>query len=1468
MAKIGDPAFQGDDTEARRGLVRDITERQARVNDDPGFLYDVAKIGILALGGALLGRKVMSRDWAVQAADRLGRVGRTVTEPVSGFVRGFMDELAGVVRPQSGYIRTFDLMEQVAESLAVSRQAAAAGKTPAEIQALIQASRQGLRERGFEDLNRAGLSRFRPATVGDVMASNELQAAIGPRGFEVIREGLGADIIGHQTALTRGFGGIGQLLVRTGERTPTQFVDTRWTSPRNVLSSAYNLARNVRVPFTGFRPADLIAAVLRPFGEGHFAGQVGRDLELSKGVTTGGGLNFVVGGRLLTENPYGMFEVAASNLRLARIGRVGQAHMERMGASQGFVAKDLQARIDQGGRGGFKGFLDWVQHKTGIGWEFRTRDSALETLVLDPLKRRNGGVVRARPYVEQKLNLSFLERYRVTAEAELRGIDPETLLNEAALNRRTSGQLSFFDKVKAHYDIRGRAVVVKPGSSLPYTEDDLPVKGVEYIGKLGGRRQAVPGHDPLHATLFGELPNPHTVANEFYAYRGKGGGLTRNPLEWVKGQAEAAIDLLHYGTNRLNDLFGATARVGFRPSVGKGIGGGLLGVGKNLAKTYGLFYGFQAGVEYANYADYLFESTVGTLLPRGWDSPKKLAIRAYQGVQLARHGIRDVTMVSAAQRYSEDLMPGSMDSGLSFLARTVLPAAWGAAKSGIPGLKVGLGVAALIGGSDPGQSTSEALAEFTGDKQVAVRKSRWWMLGRQPFEGGQIDHFEPHWTVRELSDFRYTGVQYGSKGEYFRNVSRIPTPSNLFGMVPLFQEGGFFDGGDRYLARKHQYDRPYPDTPGIDADEAAAMASYLSTRGPYDAPMGAGQRLGYGTAGSMPKPVRSQHGMLGAIEAAGAELSELAGVYKFAFWDLPGFSKGQAPKLASYSTIGSKSREFWDANLGGGLGMTELYRRFVSPDEAKQGVNPIPNLMPTWLPGSRSDYPQDRQFHIDFSLGDPYAKMSHGEFRLPGEGYERMYRLHSGTPGVYDAMDRFLILADVAPESYAYDQYKVIVEGWAKSGVLDASWAEKVKIAQSQVSKRMERYQFYDRRFTGLITDPHPDVTADKYNLIEKAVGAGWEVFSHDVVPKIGDVVPIAGTILSDKLLPTYSPVEHFKRFQVYGEEFGDWRNPWKSLLRPRIDTLVADDPLTATAGGAAFGLFGANPMAAMALSILGGAAIGAGSTARSIGTHQLSGGWVPQHRQNQWELEEYFDNLQYAKGKMLEQRADAVGDREMASYYNNMWQRTTASINYQTDQRSFMRQAIRGLSREERGYFKAFSQMPTDAQDDVMPYLPPQMQPSLIKASGRMNDDRFNRFRAYMNAQPDTRVASYFSQVGMPDAEWGGWHPDVPMDAIKIKMVDAGANSTSADIHKFSLYDEHVYRASKFDGLEAPSFGSLSVNRQDMSGPSLAAVLSDAGFENVSVRTMYGPNRDRVHWNVQRSNWDNVKQTLDMMFR
>lgn len=1462
-----------EDIRGRRGLTRDITERQARVREDPGFLYDIAKIGALGLAAGLLGR-TMRRDSVMEALHLLGQKAKAVTAPVGEFARGFMDELAGVVRVGDRRIKSFDLLEQITESMAVYRQGEAAGKTPAELQSVIAAARDGLRDRGFEDLDRAGLSRLRAATVGDIFQSNQLQDAIGgtaSSSFRVISEAHQLGMVSSEMALTRGYGGL--FMRRAGAGTPAQVLDTRYVSPRNILSSAYNLARSIRVPFTGFRPADLVAAVVRPFGEGHFAGQVGRDLELAKGVTTSRGLNFVVGGRLLSEDANGVLQVTASGLRLGRVGRVGQAHLERMGASQRFLGRGLDDRIQHGGRGGFKGFVDWIQHKTGVGPAYRTRDPAIKTLGIDPVLRRERGEAIPKPYVQRRFNESWLDQYRTHAEAEQLGIDPERLLSQAQPNARH--ELSFFDKVKAHIGIEDRGIVMRRGATAPYTPHDIAVQDVEFTGKLAGRRAALPG-EPVAPTYLGQLQDPPTVPNEFYAYLGKGRGLSQDPVAWIRGQAEAAVDLLHYGTNRLNDLMGATVGLGFRPSVGKGIGGGLAGFGKNVLKLYTAKAMVEGAFEYAGYADYLAETvmkpivTVGGLIEHPYTSPKKAAIGLYQGAQLARTGVRDVLGVDNAARYAEDLMPGSMNTGLSFLVRTVLPAAIGVAKSGLPGLKAGAALSALIGGTEPGKTFSEQLAEFTGDKEVAVRKSRWWMLGRQPFEGGQIDHYEPHWTRRELSDYRFTDVQYGSKGEYYSNVARIPTPHNFMGLGLLFQEGGPVGGGDLYLAKKHQMDRPYPNTPGIDQDEAYVMSQYLASRGPYDAPAGAGQRLGYGTAGKMSAPPERSSGMLGSIKAAGEELAELSGVYKFMFWDLPGFSEGKVPKMASYETIGSRSREFWDANLGGGLGMTELYRRFMDPDEAKQGINPVPNLMPTWLPGVRSEHESDRQYNTDFTLGDPYAKVQHGEFRLPGAGYEALHRLHSGTPGVYDPMDRFLILADVAPNSQAFKQYRTIVEGWADAGVLDRHWASKFKVAKKQVSERMERYQFYDRRFSGLITDPNPDLTADKYNLIERAVGGAWELLSHDVASKFGNVVPIVGPIVSDKLFPVYSPVEHYQRFQTYGEEFADWRSPWKALLRPRIHSLTAEDPLTAAAGGAAFGLFGANPMAALALSVAGGAGIGGASTARAISTGQWEGGYVPQHRQEQYQLDEYFDNLQYAKGRILEERSRAVGDEELASHYADMRNRTIAAVNYTGGAKQFMSQAIRGMPREQRGYFKHFMAMPEGTQDYVMNYLPENVQPLLVQASGRMNEQKFSRYQNWSRAQSDQRVASYFAQIGgMPDSGWGGWHPDVPMDAIKMKMVDAGWNSTSADIHKFSLFDEHIYRAGKFDSLTVPDTRNLDhIDRSDPSHADLLMELQAAGFQNARIRNTIGGAHDTVRWNVRRSNWDQVRDTLGNMFR
>ena len=79
---------------------------------------------------------------------------------------------------------------------------------------------------------------------------------------------------------------------------------------------------------------------------------------------------------------------------------------------------------------------------------------------------------------------------------------------------------------------------------------------------------------------------------------------------------------------------------------------------------------------------------------------------------------------------------------------------------------------------------------------------------------------------------------------------------------------------------------------------------------------------------------------------------------------------------------------------------------------------------------------------------------------MPGSGYDRLHRLHSDTPGVYDPMDRFLILADVAPYSQAYRHYRAIVQSWAKAGVLDVSWRDKYETTLEQVKDQLRQIQF------------------------------------------------------------------------------------------------------------------------------------------------------------------------------------------------------------------------------------------------------------------------------------------------------------------------------------------------------------------------------------------------------------------------
>ena len=310
--------------------------------------------------------------------------------------------------------------------------------------------------------------------------------------------------------------------------------------------------------------------------------------------------------------------------------------------------------------------------------------------------------------------------------------------------------------------------------------------------------------------------------------------------------------------------------------------------------------------------------------------------------------------------------------------------------------------------------------EYSGRVEVPIMKSPTWLLGATPYEGSKVQGYQPNWYVRTKSRWKETDTLYGST---MRKLLHEPLP---FLGISI---GDFVD--PYYMERKHYFSRPYPET--------GAWGS--------EVPLGVGPLIA-GTIGRIFKPKKTMHqefltgpadltetsaypfaiqpptvqesmGMMAhdrGFRTMGGR-SSLMGSYVYGtdskmwahaagedflndisnFAGMPGFLGRTVagklvnrplvmPTLETAGRIASMSRSYYDMNLGGMGVFTEPVRRIIDkPDYRKYGINPIPNLMPNWLPQ-------------EFLTGDPYAKIIRGELRLPGKAYQVTHRLKKTMP--------------------------------------------------------------------------------------------------------------------------------------------------------------------------------------------------------------------------------------------------------------------------------------------------------------------------------------------------------------------------------------------------------------------------------------------------------------------------------------
>ena len=429
---------------------------------------------------------------------------------------------------------------------------------------------------------------------------------------------------------------------------------------------------------------------------------------------------------------------------------------------------------------------------------------------------------------------------------------------------------------------------------------------------------------------------------------------------------------------------------------------------------------------------------------------------------------------------------------------------------------LGLAFAApFFPGAISGTETSEELeAIYSGEKEVAIRKGRWWEAGRSPYEGGRIQYFRKHFIPSYLSRGKVKAL-YGTEGQKILSD-------------PIYNPIGYLMDPYKW-EKEHYYEFPFPvtapafeDVPFIGPMLAATIGQVIKPSklmhteewmrqvGPSFGPAGFGP--GIAEPGQMSIPVGQMRGELEGYgygpgqmevkrlprpfgETSAFDLGEIPrGIpvdpysptqafgeqaYRLTeMFGLPGYSltvaKGmltgteefydQYERLESASRATGIERAYWDLQIGGGALSTELFRRLYP--HRRRGIdlfNPIKNTMPGWLPGPGQPSP-------DFQHGFAFGKILEGELRLPGRGMEALYpELEGIDPKNYSLMWRYKILSDVSPYSPQTKFYKQMVQGLRKQGVMSERDEQLYETIQDQLQQKKifkefrEQKQFIDR---------------------------------------------------------------------------------------------------------------------------------------------------------------------------------------------------------------------------------------------------------------------------------------------------------------------------------------------------------------------------------------------------------------------
>lgn len=1302
---------------------RDEYNRNLQEAEDSTKLTTAAKIAGLGFGAYLLGRAI-PKDLYIDALNKMGSYGSSFfNRAISArnaavqslgnrggqLVRSVTDENIGLVNFIEKEARPlFDALDHSITHRSARQRALDETKS--------------LLEKRYSLLNRSH-NKYVGLTVADVLS----QAKNNQNSFSTLSTNALSSLVSFRNRVNPTGSWFDNLVIDPHifrERLrPNSIADIRWSSKKS-MGSFLTDKLGFEIPYTGFRPLDLFTPIVRLFSKGEGISRVGNFQTVAQGIKTPAhGLNYIIDGKLFNFNYRTATRIGGDRLfRSHPIDSIAKANLSKLG---NHPLQRLQPNPNS--------FWQNIQAAIGFGPMYREEPAALTKAAYNA--RVSRGLRSGDVSWKSRANLRAMDLpplMRSKVEASLgKTLDPHDLIANPYSDYRA---LPLVEKIKSRL-----------GGSVYGDFIDRAGKSISDEPMFRSRRPSPMDYGYVNSRS-GRIPINHTIMEDSVLNK---------------------VNVLgHFLGTRLNQLIGATAGIGFRPSQGKY--GALL----NAVKIAGIGFMFNPMnglvVDAAKYVNFLFERMTSGFGHFGDGvGLDDIAIKGYEGATLAAAGVKDITGITSGAKYLEGLFPGIVNSPLSGFARTLAPALIGS-RFGPRGLVAGLlfagatgGISDVFGtnlaGAGLATSASDLFNLYSGDKKERIRSSRWWMLGRQNYYGEGTDRFEQNWVSLFKSDYEYSNSLFGSKAEYFSNQSNLPTFHNMFLM-----------GGDEdYFAEKHKLDRPYPERPS---------GENYGIMGPQQLAVGPGLNRLMG-AGFLPPeqntyPIGSQNSIDYKSRKMFDDVTEMFGIYKFLGETM--FGKQElGPTLANAGSITDVNRLYWDKDLGGLLGHTELLRRYITAPNSlnvSEYVNTIPNTMPSFLPGQRSMFDEDRSYYRDFTVGDPYTVVKGGEYRLPGAGYEAVNELHSGKKGEYDPVDAFLILSDVAPYSRAHKHFSKIV----RTMNLSDEWQEKVDAAREQRDIQVQGFAFDFSKRRSESQNAVDDINNQiKRNSVEQFLMNQYDSLTLDVLPEVGRVVPF-GSVVTHKLFPHHTAEQDYLERVVYQGRFSNWSDPYEGFVRPKMLTLFNENPLTAGLGGAAFGLLSSNPTTRLALSAAGTIGMSTASAGRAAYYGSLEGGYIPEYRDQEQEVVKYFDKLEYLRYENSINRAKELGNLGDSAYLKYLQSsKTMAGLNY-NDPNS-LRNAKGALPKQEKMYFEAFRDAPESVREDILRMTPDYMQ-DIYKNIWDPGSVSRN-----VNAE----MASFIENNDIPEANWAGWNLGIEKWQIMSRTMDTADNSVAIDMHR-----------------------------------------------------------------------------------